>query len=878
MVAMTKGAKKSGKNVEKEGGKKESKTGPKTLAKKEPKSGTEKPEKQSLVLLDSHAIIHRAYHALPDFSSSSGVPTGALYGLSTMLMGIIEKFHPDYVIACYDLPQPTYRHEAYEAYKGKRAKTDDALVEQLKSSRKIFEAFSVPMYDKPGFEADDILGTIVHKVLETNKKGETDIKIIIASGDMDTMQLIEGDKVVVYTLKKGIKDVVVYDELAVISRFGFGPASLPDFKGLRGDPSDNIIGIKGIGEKSATVLISKYKTIEGIYEALKKDEKKFKSESGLSDRMVDLIKNGEEEAKFSKMLATIRRDAPIEFEIPNKKWINDVSLEKVENIFREFEFRSLVARVHDVFAKNGGTKGSEKEEKVGEKMGGTADRKVGSEGEEKDAEVENVEEEKEPELSTEEKYLAQKTAVGLWILDSNKTNPSIEDVLFFTKKETLKEADRMIESELKKQNLLHVAEEIEWPLIPVVNLMHDVGVKVDVGYLKILAGEYHRQLSKLEAKIWELAGNEFNINSPKQLGEILFNVLSLGAKSGALKIKKTAGGAMSTKESELEKMKGEHPVIDFVLEYRELAKLLSTYIDTIPTLVTGDGRLHATFLLAGSTTGRMSSQDPNLQNIPIKTELGRKVRNAFVAEKGFKLVAIDYSQIELRIAAMISGDKKLIEMFKKGIDIHTGVASQVFKVSEDKVTKEMRRHAKAINFGILYGMGVNALKANLGGTREEAQTFYNTYFETFDGVAKYLNETKSEAERKGFTETMFGRRRYFHGFRSPLPYIRAMAERMAINAPIQGTEGDIVKIAMKNVHQYLEKEGLLDDARLLLQVHDELVYEVREKKVAELVPKIRKIMEQVFEGKETHGVPVVTEVEVGNNWGEMESHKIEDEA
>jgi DNA polymerase-1 len=797
-----------------------------------------KTEKKTLVLLDSHAIIHRAYHALPDFSSSKGEPTGALYGLSTMLMGIIEKFHPDYVVACYDLPQPTYRHVAYEAYKGTRSKTDDALVSQLKSSRKIFEAFSVPMYDLVGFEADDMLGTIVEKVLATNKKGETDIKIVIASGDMDTMQLIEGDKVVVYTLKKGIKDVVVYDELAVMERFGFSPKSLPDYKGLRGDPSDNIIGIKGIGEKTATTLITKYKTIEGIYEALKKDEKKFQKEAGLTDRMFELIKNGEEEARFSKMLATIRRDAPIEFSIPDKKWIDDVKIESIENLFREFEFRSLVTRVKEVFTKNGG-KGHEviKEEKKEVKP-----------------------------LSSEDELLAQKLTLGLWIIDSNKTNPTAEDVLFFTKKDTLKEAEKVIYEELKKKESLSIAEEIEWPLIEVVNRMRDVGVKIDVGYLKILAGEYHRQLSKLEAKIWEHAGNEFNINSPKQLGEILFNTLGLGGK----KIKKTSTGAMSTKESELEKLKGEHPIIDLVMEYRELAKLLSTYIDTIPTLVAKDGRLHATFILAGASTGRMASENPNLQNIPIKTELGRKVRNAFVAEKGFKLVAIDYSQIELRIAAMLSKDEKLIEMFKSGLDIHTGVASQVFKVKPEEVTKDMRRKAKVINFGILYGMGVSALKTNLGGTREEAQTFYNTYFETFTGLANYLNETKSEAERKGYTETMFDRRRYFQGFKSPLPFIRAMAERMAINAPIQGTEGDIVKIAMKNVNEFLIKENLLDSVRLILQVHDELVFEVKETEIKKVVPKIQKIMEGVFEGKDTQCVPVITEVEVGKNWGEME--------
>ena len=306
----------------------------------------EKKSKKTLVLLDSHAIIHRAYHALPDFASSAGVPTGALYGLSTMLMGILEKFKPDYVVACYDLPQPTYRHEAYEAYKAGRKKTDDALVEQLKSSRNIFKAFNIPMYDHPGFEADDMLGTIVHQVLENKDLSYMDV--VIASGDMDTLQLVSGDRVRVFTLKKGIKDTVIYNEEAVVERFGFEPVYLPDYKGLRGDTSDNIIGISGIGEKTATTVIGKYKTIESMYEELDKDSNQFKKDTGVTDRIIDLLDKGREEALFSKMLATIRRDAPISFEVPNVSWKEGVNIKDIEELFREYEFRSLVPRVRQV--------------------------------------------------------------------------------------------------------------------------------------------------------------------------------------------------------------------------------------------------------------------------------------------------------------------------------------------------------------------------------------------------------------------------------------------------------------------------------------------------------------------------------------------------
>ena len=830
-----------------------------------------KGDKKTLVLLDSHAIIHRAYHALPDFASSEGVPTGALYGLSTMLMGILEKFKPNYIVACYDLPQPTYRHEAYKDYKGGRKKTDDALVEQLKSSRKIFEAFNIPMVDKVGFEADDMLGTIVHEVLD--RKEMDNINIVIASGDMDTLQLVTGDRVRVFTLKKGIKDTVIYNEDAVRERYQFGPLQLTDYKGLRGDPSDNIIGIAGIGEKTATTLITSFGSIEGIYEALEKDPNLLK-QAGISDRMIELLDKGKEEALFSKMLATIRRDAPIDFKLPEEEWKSTVSVSKIEELFRDYEFRSLIPRVRQVLT--GSVNGEAKKDldAVMQRStnGGEQKKDLTNNASEEQEGLENVqttEQQTAEQLFTAiDPLLEKKLKIAVSVLNSTITDPTLDDVFAITKTYDANVALEKLESAIKAKNMDKILYEIEWPLIPILEQMKEVGIKIDVNFLKNLGREYHKKLRELETKIWKESGQEFNINSPKQMGEILFDKLGLGGKN----IKKTAGGAKSTKESELEKMKGTHPIIDFILEYRELAKLLGTYIDVLPTLVDEKNRIHPDFIQMGASTGRMATQNPGVQNIPIKTELGRAVREAFISEDGYTLVSFDYSQIELRVAAILSGDEKLIDIFKNGIDVHTGVAAQVFGVAEKDVTKEMRRQAKVINFGILYGMGVNALKANLGSTQAEARAFYDNYFKTFKGVAEYLNKVKFETAQNGYTETLFGRRRYFEGINSKLPFIRAAAERMAINAPIQGTAtADMVKISMNMIHAKLKALGMLNDVRLLLQVHDELVFEIRTPEVKKMAIMIKQTMESVLTPEQSKGVPIVTSANAGKNWNKLEA-------
>lgn len=782
-------------------------------------------KKERLVLLDAHAIIHRAYHALPDFSAPDGTPTGALYGLSAMLLRIIQDLSPDYIAACYDLPKPTVRHEAYEGYKATRVKTDDSLAQQLQTSRDVFKAFCIPIYDREGFEADDILGTIV-KELESRK----DIEVIIASGDMDTLQLVDTNRVKVYTLKKGINDTIMYDEKSVVERFGFDPSLIPDYKGLRGDPSDNIIGVPGIGEKTATELIMSFGTIEDMYKALKKDEEQFLAK-GVKPRIMNLLKEHEEDALFSKMLATIRTDAPIAFSLEDARREDHISLPKILELFDRLGFRSLRARVRSVLA----------------------------------GEVEEVEEEAEEETPLEEVDPTHLTEakVMLWLLSSEFTNPSQEDVLAYTKKATFREAYADLESKIQTTGRLsQVYEEIERPLIPVLRKAEAHGVLIDCNALEALRTRYRAELEAVEKRIYAAAGKEFNISSPKQLGDVLFDDLALAPKG----LKKTSTGQRSTRESELEKIRDLHPIVEDVLEYRQIGKLLSTYVESIPPLLDGAQRLHTEFVQTGTTTGRMASQNPNLQNIPIRTERGRVIRNAFVAPKGYKLVALDYSQIELRIAAMLSGDEKLVEIFKSGRDVHQEVAAAVFGVSSSDVDREMRRRAKIINFGILYGMGVNALRAQLGTSTAEAHQFYDDYFATFKRLAEYLEETKGYARKNGYTETLFGRRRQFPEMKSPLPYVRAQAERMAINAPIQGTQSDVIKLAMVAV----DKEVQSEDAHLILQVHDELVYEVKEEKVEEVASSIKRIMESMMSEEETKGVPVIAEAKVGDNWGEMQ--------
>jgi len=752
-----------------------------------------------LVLLDAHAILHRAFHALPDFTSPKGEPTGALYGFTAFLIKVIRELKPDYIAAAYDLPKPTFRHIAYDKYKAGRAKMDDSLAKQINRSRDILKDFNIPVYSAEGFEADDVLGTIV----ENLKSKISNLKIIVASGDMDTLQLVKGGDVVVYTLRKGINETIVYDEKAVIERYGFGPERIVDYKALKGDPSDNIIGVKGIGEKSATELIKKYGGIENIFTKLKEGKVEAKP------RIIELLKGGEEEAQFSKTLAEIRRDAPIDFSLEKVSWKENFSAEEIKPIFNELGFKSLLARIKE----NNGTMPEKKEQPQKEKL---------------------------------------PTGFQAKVIEDKKSKTEISEIL---------------------------RKRIEEPLAKILAEMEKKGALIDTDYLKNLSEEKHKELNGLEKKIWKLAGEEFNINSPKQMGKILFIKLGLGGS----KPKKTATGAYSTNAVQLAKLKDTHPIIGDIMEYREISKLVSTYIDALPKLADKDNRLHTHFDSFGTATGRLSSENPNLQNIPKKTERGREVRKAFIADRNYKLVDFDYSQIDLRAAAILSGDKNLIEIFQKGGDAHASAAVKVFGVKPEEVTPEMRRKIKVINFGVLYGMGISALRQNLGGTREEAQKFYEEYFKNFSGLKDYIEKTKKFARENGWTETLFGRRRYFPEIKSRLEYLQKEAERMAVNMPIQGTSADFIKLAMVRADKALEENRLKDKVFMLLQIHDELLFEIKEDVVVKAISIIKEAMESVYPLKNEDeslvaeqyrklklpDIPIEVNVETGDNWEEM---------
>lgn len=750
---------------------------------------------KTIVVIDAHALIHRAYHALPSFTNSKGEPTGALYGLASMLIKIVETLAPYALVAAYDLPKPTFRHHAYGEYKGKRAKSDDALVEQLQSSRALFAAFGIPILDAEGFEADDVIGTIVAQHAK-----DKDIAIIIASGDMDTLQLVQGKKVQVFTLKKGMNDTILYDETAVRERFGFEPLQLVDYKGLRGDVSDNIIGVPGIGEKTATLIIKDFGSIEALYKAL---QAKDFSHQGLSPRIVEILRAHEEDAIFSKTLATIRKDAPVLYEIPEITYRDSVQTEALVAYLLSCEFRSLVPRVQKLFAL--------------------------------------VDLQPEEDTAVDQDLL-RKAAVALWVSNSDIGNASLVQILDATKSKNLAEAYSFLEKELEQKGLRTIFETLELPLIPIMKTMHERGICIDKEYLMVLGARMQETLTRIEKEVTIQTGISINLNSPKQLSGLLFDTLGLKPKG-----KKKENGTYTTNAEALEGLMEAHPIISLILEYREVQKLLGTYVQGLLEHTKEDGRIHATFLQHGTTTGRFSSLDPNLQNIPIKTEAGREIRHSFVAAQGHTFVSSDYSQIELRMLAILSKDTLLCGVFDRNEDIHTQVASSVFKVAADAVTAEMRRRAKIINFGIIYGMGVSALQKNLGSTREEAQTFYAKYFEAFPTIAQYLEQTKEEARTKGYTETLFGRRRYFPAIHSKLPFVRSMAERMATNAPLQGSAADIIKLAIIAVDTALKEQGLEEKVHLILQIHDELVYEVADEVVAIATELIRTHMASVLD-------------------------------
>jgi DNA polymerase-1 len=783
-----------------------------------------------LVLLDTNAIMHRGYHALPDFETSDGTPTGALYGLCLMLLSTIDDLNPDEIIACFDRPEPTHRHEKFEDYKAHRPDTDEELVTQIKKAHDVLDAFAIPHYELEGFEADDLLGTIAEKM-----KDKKDTQVVISSGDHDTLQLVDGKKTLVYTQRRGLKDTVLYDEDGVQEKYGFAPEYIPDFKGLMGDSSDNIPGIKGVGEKTATRVIKNFGHLEEAYEKLTDDGVDF-ANAGISSRFADKIKDGKDAAMFSKELATIRLDADIDFTFPETPWKDRLDKEKISTLFDQLEFNSLSRRV---------------------------DRELFSGS---DDENEHSEDTKKPETNNLSEKQKAELKIALWLCDSTKTDPTIDDITTYTDTDNLQKAKTKLTEEMKEKGVYSVFTDIEKPLIPIVNKMETNGVRLDQEYLAELSEEYHGRLEKLRDQIHEEAGTEFNVNSPQQLSEVMFEEMEIPTTGLA----KTSTGNISTKESELKKLADEHDIASLVLDYRHVQKLVSTYIDVLQERISDDGRLHAEFVQAGTTTGRMSSKNPNLQNIPVRSEDGKKIRGAFVPAEGYTLAALDYSQIELRIAAWLSEDEKLTEIFQEGKDVHAETAGYMFKKEPADVSKAERDKAKVINYGILYGMGVNALKDNLGDdtTKAEAQQYLDDYLDTYEGLAEFMEAKKQEVRSQGYTTTYFGRRRYFPEIYSSRSHVQARAEREAINAPIQGTQADIIKRAMVDIDNELAADAG-DDIRLLLQVHDELIYEVDEGKADEYTKQIKDLMEDVVSPEDAGGIEMIADASIGNRWNNL---------
>ncbi|MSR76094.1 MAG: DNA polymerase I [Candidatus Ryanbacteria bacterium] len=840
-------------------------------------------ELKKLVILDAHALIHRSFHALPSFASPSGEPLGAVYGVSAVLLKLIRDLRPTHIVAAFDREEPTFRHIVYENYKATRSETKSDLIPQFDKVKEVFRAFGIPILEAPGFEADDILGTLVEKF-----KKEKDLTIIIASGDMDTMQLIDDKRVMVYTLRKGIEDTILYDEEKVLERFGFGPTLIADYKGLKGDPSDNIIGIKGIGEKSATDLIKHYGSIEEMYIKLKKEKK---SPAFLKDRIKKLLIEGEEDALFSKELATIRRDAPVEADLGSMAFAS-IPIEEVSKIFRKFHFPSLISRLQDAGAPP--KKEEEKPIVVHKELddsveaGARAALFFGEDGLilGVDANTYSVPQAQRAvllallgdskEVIVHDAHalmtflgasfpVSFDTKLGAWILNPDERGLSLGDLLEgkpLTIAEVVRLADTL-KKKIEKEDLAPIYFDFELPLVAILFEMEEAGITLDTAVLAKLSKEAEHEEHVLEADIWKAAGEEFDINSPKQLSVILFEKLGLSTKG----IRKTSTKAVSTQFSELIKLRELHPIIDMLIRYREISKLLSTYITALPKLIGSDGRVHTTFNETGAATGRLSSSNPNLQNIPIKSELGRSIRRAFVAPKGYELLAFDYSQLELRIAAQLSGDKKLTHAFQTSEDIHTRTASEIFHVATGEVTSEMRRRAKTVNFGILYGMGARSLAETGHMTVAEAEAALDNYLQEFPGIEEYRERTIHEGREKGYVKTFFGRKRFLPNLRSSFEYIRKESERMAVNAPVQGTAADIVKRAMIDIAHELKLSRDNHDVRMLLQVHDELVFEIKKEKIAETVSTIKAIMERVPE----FSVPIIAEVKRGANWQEMTS-------
>ncbi|MCG7335487.1 DNA polymerase I [Sporosarcina sp. ACRSM] len=870
--------------------------------------------KKKIVLLDGNSLAYRAFFALPLLTNDSGIHTNAVYGFTMMLQNILADEKPTHMLVAWDAGKTTFRHKTYGEYKGGRQKTPPELSEQFPYLRKLLEAFNIPQYELDQYEADDIIGTL-------SKTGDADdSEVIVISGDKDLTQLAS-DKTTVYITRKGMTDIEKYTPDHVKEKYGIEPQQIIDMKGLMGDTSDNIPGVPGVGEKTALKLLKEYGSVESVYQSIdnitakklkenltNNEEQAYMSKAlatievkaPLTISIDDLSYAGPDmdkltsiyqELKFKTLLEKI---APQEVEQPQEaidiQFLVEITeadltdemaihIEMIEDNYLTADILgiSLADEKRTLFV----TLAVAQESAIfKEWLGNPANKKYTSDSKAAIASL------------AERGLIAEGFEFDLllasYIVNPSSTYPDIasiardfgmtevqsdESVYGKGAKKSVPDEEKIaehasrkarviwdlrdvIETKLKENDLYDLYHELELPLAKILCQMEVTGVKTDLKTLQEIGSDLSAKLTELEAAIYEAAGEKFNINSPKQLGVILFE------KIGLTPIKKTKTG-YSTAADVLEKLENEHEIIGLILTYRQLGKLNSTYIEGLSKEIHEDGKIHTRFQQALTTTGRLSSINPNLQNIPVRLEEGRKIRAAFVpSEPGWYLFAADYSQIELRVLAHISKDEKMIEAFRAGADIHTKTAMDVFGVDQDSVTSDMRRAAKAVNFGIVYGISDYGLSQSLGITRKEAATFIDSYLNSFPGVKAYMEEIVADAKLKGYVTTLMNRRRYLPDITSSNFNLRGFAERTAMNTPIQGSAADIIKKAMIDMAKRLEDEGL--QTRMLLQVHDELIFEAPEDEIE----KLKQIVPEVMESAIALDVPLKVDWAFGLSWYE----------
>lgn len=867
---------------------------------------------ERLLILDSNSLMNRAFYALPPLTNNEGIHTNAVYGFTNMLFKLKEEINPDYIVATFDKKAPTFRHIEYQEYKAGRKKMPPELGEQFPIIKDILNLMAINIYEIDGFEADDIIGTL-SKFAENNN-----IEVYVVTGDKDALQLAS-DKTKVVITKKGVTETAVYDRETFISEFGITPTQFIDVKGLMGDKSDNIPGVPGIGEKTAFKLIQTYNSVEGVLNNINDVSGK---------KLKENLETYSEQAIFSKKLATIMTEVPIDFDLSDIKSQKAYNKEALKKMFFKLQMKSLLNKLQsdEVELEEEEVKVKITEindiedlknvlDKINERVYLTYDLLnsnmysklsinkiyIGHEtesiivnfneliGENSEKTIKIVKEFMENEnikkvihdgknfitalnkVNINIKSFDFDTAIAAYLVDSSKSEYSlislINDYLQVDIKGKdeeiicktvilMKEIHAFLEERIIEDGMSELYNTVEHPLIFVLSSMEAVGFNIDREKLDQLAVSFKEEIERTEKEIFNLCEEEFNINSPKQLGKILFEKLDLPV------IKKTKTG-YSTNVEVLEKLMDKHEVIPKIIYYRQITKLNSTYVEGLKNVIDEDGKIHSSFNQTVTTTGRLSSTEPNLQNIPIKYEMGREIRKVFIPkDSNDLLLSCDYSQIELRVLAHMSQDKNMIDAFNHHSDIHTKTASEVFRVPIEEVTSLMRSRAKAVNFGIVYGISDFSLSQDLKITKKEAGQYMDIYFERYPKIKTYLDSVIQEAKDKGYVLTILNRRRFIPEINSSNRIVKALGERLAMNAPIQGSAADIIKLAMVKVYERLEKESL--NSEIILQVHDELILNVKQDEL-EIV---KKLVIEEMENVLKLAVTLDVDTNIGNTWYE----------